>query len=59
MRVNPLRFVAQCPDTWARVHSAKLPDSDIFAGLELLHSVQKHGAESVQFKYPIPTFLLD
>ena len=59
-----MRIVAQCPDTWARVHVAQIPDSDIFdsdifAGLELLHSVQTHGPESNWVKYPIPTFLLD
>jgi len=58
MRFNQLRFVAQCPDTWAQVHLAQIPDSDIFAEWELLHSVQTHGAKSVQFKYLIPTFLL-
>ena len=54
-----IRIAAQCLDTWAQVHSVQIPDSNIFAGLELLHSVRTHGAKSVQFKYPIPTFLLD
>jgi len=54
-----IRILAQCPDTWDRVHSLQIPDSDIFAGLEFLHSVQTHGTESTRFKYPIPTFLLD
>jgi len=51
-----IRIVAQCPDTWAGVHSVHIPDSDIFARLELLHSVRTHGPESIWFKYPIPTF---
>ena len=51
-----IRIVAQCPDTWARIHVAQIPDSNIFAGLELLHSVQTHGPESIGFKYPILTF---
>jgi len=54
-----MRIVAQCPDTWDRVHSVQISDSDIFAGLELLHSVWTHGTESNWVKYPIPTFLLD
>ena len=54
-----LRIVVQCLDTLARVHLVQIPDSDIFAGLELLHSVPTHGPESSRFKYPIPTFLLD
>ena len=54
-----IRIVAQRPDTWGRVHVAQIPDSDIFAGLELWHSVRTHGTESIQFKYPILTFLLD
>jgi len=54
-----IRIVAQCPDTWDRVHSVQIPDSDIFAGLELLHSVRTHGPESIWFNHPIPTFLLD
>jgi len=54
-----IRIVAQCPDTWVRVHVAQIPDSDIFAGLELLHCVRTHGAKSMWLKYPIPTFLLD
>jgi len=54
-----MRIVAQCPDTWARVHSVQIPDSDIFTGLELLHNVRTHGTESNWVKYPIPTFLLD
>jgi len=41
------------------VHVPEIPDSDIFAGLELLHSVRTHGTESTRFKCPIPTFLLD
>jgi len=51
-----IRIVAQCLDTWARIHVAQIPDSDIFAGLGLLHSVRTHGPESIGFKYPIPTF---
>jgi len=53
-----IRIVAQCLDTWDRVHSGQIPNSDIFAGLELLHSVRTHGPESMWLKYPIPTFLL-
>ena len=36
-----------------------LKGTDIFAGLELLHSVRTHGPKSIRFKYPIPTFLPD
>jgi len=54
-----IRIIAQCPDTWGRVHSVHIPNSDIFAWLELLNSVQTHGPESMWLKYLIPTFLLD
>ena len=54
-----IRIIAQCPDTWGRVRSVQIPDSDIFAALELLHTVWTHGPNSNWFKYPIPTFLLD
>jgi len=54
-----IRIVAQCLDTWARVRSVQMPNSEIFAKLELLHSVRTQGPESNWFKYPIPTFLLD
>jgi len=54
-----IRILALCPDTWDRVHSVQIPDSDIFAGLELWHSVRTHGAEAIWLKYPISTFLLD
>ena len=50
-----IRIAAQCPDTWAWVHSVQIPDSNIFAGLELLHSVRTHGPESNGFKYLILT----
>jgi len=52
-------IVVQCPDTWARVQSVQIPDSDISARLSLLHSVRTHWPESNQYKYPIPTFLPD
>jgi len=55
----PIIIVAQCPETLARVHLVQIPDSDISAQLELLHSVRKHWPESNRFKYPIPTFLPD
>jgi len=52
----PIRIIAQCPDTLTRVHWAQIPDSDISAWLELLHSVQTHGSEYNWFKYPNYTF---
>ena len=42
-------IVVQCPNTWARVQSVQIPDSDISAQLSLLHSVPTHWPKSNQY----------
>jgi len=48
---------AECPDRWAWVQLVQIPNSNISAWLELLHSVWTHGPESNRYKYLILTFL--
>ena len=55
----PSRIVAKCPDTWAWAQLIQIPDSDISAWLELLHSVRTLWAKSIRIKDLIPTYLPD